>query len=56
LIVASCMRATAETRLKPKPDPGVLRDRSSLTNLSSTRSRSPSGIPGPVSRTENVGR
>ena len=42
----SCRRATARTRLRPRPLPGVLRLGSRRTKRSNTVSRSASGMPG----------
>ena len=48
-----CASATAVTSDRPRPDPGSVRLLSSRTKRCSTRSRSSSGTPGPLSVTEN---
>src|SRR5664280_746721 len=46
-----CSRATAEARLRPSPEPGCERLCSRRTKRSTTRARSASGMPGPLSAT-----
>ncbi len=51
-----CSRATADARLRPSPEPGFERLCSSRTKRSTTRARSASGMPGPLSATVSIMR